>query len=92
MNEIYDVIIVGAGPAGLTAAIYASRANLSVLIIEAAVNGGKLSKTYEIENYPGFENISGPELADQLTKHSQKFGAKLISGEVKEIIDNKKVF
>lgn len=88
MNEIYDVIIVGAGPAGLTAAIYASRANLSVLIIEAAVNGGKLSKTYEIENYPGFENISGLELADQLTKHSQKFGAKLISGEVKEIIDN----
>ena len=93
MQEIYDVIIIGAGPAGLTAAIYASRANLSVLIIEGGVNGGKLSKTYEIENYPGIEKIAGIELADQLTKHGQKFGAKLISGNVEKIIDgeNKKV-
>ncbi len=85
MNEKYDVVIIGAGPAGLTAAIYASRANLSVLIIEAGVNGGKLSKTYEIENYPGIKSISGLELANQLTEHGQKFGAKLISGEVKQI-------
>jgi len=85
MNELYDVVIIGAGPAGLTAAIYASRANLKVLIIEAEVNGGKLSKTYEIENYPGISRISGGELADQLTKHGQQFGAKLISGQVKEI-------
>ena len=85
MNEQYDVVIIGAGPAGLTAAIYASRANLSVLIIEAAVNGGKLSKTYEIENYPGISSISGLDLANQLTEHGQKFGAKLISGEVASI-------
>ena len=85
MNEKYDVIIIGAGPAGLSAAIYASRANLEVLIIEAEVNGGKLSKTYEIENYPGIRSISGIELADQLTKHGQSFGAKLISGQVTEI-------
>ena len=93
MQEIYDVIIIGAGPAGLSAAIYASRANLSVLIIEGGVNGGKLSKTYEIENYPGIEKIAGIELADQLTRHGQKFGAKLISGSVEKIIDgeNKKV-
>ena len=93
MQEIYDVIIIGAGPAGLSAAIYASRANLSVLIIEGGVNGGKLSKTYEIENYPGIEKIAGIELADQLTRHGQKFGAKLISGSVQKIIDgeNKKV-
>ena len=93
MQEIYDVLIIGAGPAGLTAAIYASRANLSVLIIEAGVNGGKLSKTYEIENYPGIEKIAGIELADQLTRHGQKFGAKLISGNVEKVIDgeNKKV-
>ena len=79
MSERYDVVIVGAGPAGLTAAIYASRANLSVLIIEAGVNGGKLSKTYEIENYPGIKSISGLELANQLTEHGQQFGAKLIA-------------
>ena len=85
MNEQYDVVIIGAGPAGLTAAIYASRANLSVLIIEAEVNGGKLSKTYEIENYPGITSISGLELANQLTEHGQKVGAKLISGEVTSI-------
>ena len=88
MNEQYDVIIVGAGPAGLTAAIYASRANLKVLIIESEVNGGKLSKTYEIENYPGISSISGLELANQLTEHGQKFGAELISGEVVRIDDN----
>ena len=78
-------VIAGAGPAGLTAAIYASRANLSVLIIEAGVNGGKLSKTYEIENYPGIKSISGLELANQLTEHGQQFGAKLIAGEVRSI-------
>ena len=51
MNELYDVIIIGAGPAGLTAAIYASRANLKTLVLEAEVNGGKLSKTHQIENF-----------------------------------------
>ena len=80
-----DVIIIGGGPAGLTAAIYASRANLDVLIIESGVNGGKLSKTYEIENYPGIASISGLQLAQQLTEHSQKFGAQLIAGEVCKI-------
>lgn len=88
MEKMYDLIIIGAGPAGLTAAIYASRANLSVLIIESGVNGGKLSKTYEIENYPGISSISGLQLAEQLTTHGQQFGAKLISGEVDGIKDN----
>ncbi len=88
MNDtIYDVLIIGAGPAGLTAAIYASRANLSVLIIEAEVFGGKLSKTYEIENYPGIRKISGMELAMQLSEHGQAFGAKLITGSVDSISD-----
>lgn len=87
-KELYDVIIIGAGPAGLTGAIYASRANLKVLIIEAGVNGGKLSKTYEIENYPGIDKISGLELATKLTEHGQAFGAKLISGDVIRIDEN----
>ena len=85
--ERYDLIIIGAGPAGLTAAIYACRANLSVLIIEAEVNGGKLSKTYEIENYPGIKKISGLELAMQLTQHAQNFGANIIAGKVESIIE-----
>ena len=87
MDELYDVIIIGAGPAGLTAAIYASRANLKTLIFEAEVNGGKLSKTHEIENYPGIASISGLELAMQLSEHGQKFGAKLMSGTVDKIVE-----
>lgn len=87
MNEIYDVIIVGAGPAGLTAAIYASRANLKTLMLEASVSGGKLYKTHQIENYPGVERIGGSDLADQLVKHSQEFGAELKNGEVVSIED-----
>ena len=94
MDKQYDVIIIGCGPAGLTAAIYASRANLKTLILEAAVNGGKLSKTYQIENYPGIKEISGLELATTLSEHAVKFGAELVSGEVTRIEDGdlKKVF
>lgn len=95
--EKYDVIIVGAGPAGLSAGIYASRANLNTLIIENAAMGGKLSKTHIIENYPGISEISGMDLADQLTKHGQAFGAKVVNasiasmdikGDIKKVVMN----
>lgn len=82
-----DLIIVGAGPAGLTAAIYASRAGLDTMIIERGAPGGKMFVTHEIENYPGFENISGRELSQTMHKHALKFGAKYEYGDVKEIID-----
>lgn len=83
--EKYDVIIIGAGPAGLTAGVYACRANLSVLILEAEVPGGKLYKTYEINNYPGILNIGGGELGEKLVEHATSLGAKLESGIVNKI-------
>lgn len=83
--ENFDLIVIGAGPAGLSAAIYASRANLSTLVIECAVPGGKLSKTHMIENYPGIKEISGMELADQLVEHGQAFGAKLVTDTVTKL-------
>ncbi|MBQ1304663.1 MAG: thioredoxin-disulfide reductase [Erysipelotrichaceae bacterium] len=87
MDLQYDVIIIGSGPAGLTAAIYATRANLTTAIIEGDTPGGKLTKTYEIENYPGFERISGVDLAMQMMEHGQKFGAVMEFSPVTEIDD-----
>ena len=82
---MYDVIIVGAGPAGLTAAIYASRANLKVLLLERGVPGGQMMNTEEIENYPGFDSILGPDLSQKMFAHAQHFGAEYKYGDVKGI-------
>jgi len=76
-EQIYDAIIVGAGPAGLAAAIYLARANKKVLILEAEKPGGRLHDAKLIENYPGFESISGPELANKMTKQAESTGAKV---------------
>ena len=62
----YDVIIIGAGPAGLSAGLYASRATLNTLIIEKAVIGGQITTTTEIENYPGASEVTGPELVEKM--------------------------
>ena len=90
MNLDYDVIIIGSGPAGLAAAIYATRANLKTLIIEAEAPGGKLLKTYEIENYPGISKIAGVDLAMQMMEHSSLFGAKTVNN-IEDHKDYKKV-
>lgn len=82
---MYDVVIVGAGPAGLTAAVYASRAGLKTIIIEKGAPGGKVFVTHLVENYPGFESISGRELSGQMHKHALKFGAEYAYGDVKTI-------
>ncbi|WP_462411028.1 thioredoxin-disulfide reductase [Neobacillus sp. Marseille-QA0830] len=87
-EKIYDVIIAGAGPAGMTAAVYTSRANLSTLMIERGMPGGQMANTEDVENYPGFESILGPELSTKMFEHAKKFGAEYAYGDIKEIIDH----
>ncbi|KQL53086.1 thioredoxin reductase [Heyndrickxia shackletonii] len=86
-EKIYDLIIIGAGPAGMTAAVYASRANLSTLMIERGVPGGQMANTEDVENYPGYESILGPELSNKMFEHAKKFGAEYAYGDIKEIVD-----
>ncbi|PKR86180.1 thioredoxin-disulfide reductase [Heyndrickxia camelliae] len=86
-EKIYDLIIIGAGPAGMTAAVYASRANLSTLMIERGVPGGQMANTEEVENYPGYDSILGPELSNKMFEHAKKFGAEYAYGDIKEIVD-----
>jgi len=78
MEQAYDAIVVGAGPSGLAAAIYLLRANLKVLVLEAEKPGGRLNDAKLIENYPGFESISGTELADRMIKQAESTGAKIV--------------
>ncbi len=85
MNQRYDLIIIGAGPAGMTAAIYASRAGLSTLMLESGAPGGKLTKTYEISNWPGVKASSGVDLAMEMFEHSTSFGAEYAYGSVSKI-------
>lgn len=86
-EKIYDVIIIGAGPAGMTAAVYTSRGSLSTLMLERGIPGGQMANTEEIENYPGFETILGPDLSTKMFEHAKAFGAEYAYGDVTEIID-----
>lgn len=85
MERNSDVIIIGAGPAGMSAAIYASRAGLSTIMLEAGAPGGKLIKTYEISNWPGIVSTSGVELATSMFSHSTSFGTEYVYGNVVSI-------
>jgi thioredoxin reductase (NADPH) len=86
MSDHYDLIIVGGGPASLSAAIYAGRAEMRVLIIERMLVGGQVAVTWAVDNYPGFpDGIEGPELIARMEKQARRFGAELKSEEVQRI-------
>ena len=100
MSKIYDVVILGAGPAGLAAGLYAGRARMSVLIVEKGKDGGQIAITDEIENYPGqiVEGESGPSLIERMTQQCEKFGVERVTdvinkveleGDVKKLISAK---
>jgi len=84
--KVYDTVIIGGGPAGLTAGIYSGRANLKTVILEKGLPGGQIAQTEEVENYPGFaEPISGPELAERMVQQARRFGAEIVMEEVQAI-------
>lgn len=87
--KIYDVIIVGSGPAGMTAAIYAKRGNLDVLLLDKLAPGGQIINTYEIQNYPGFCSINGAELAMQVFEHTQALEIEFDYATVRNIAQSR---
>lgn len=91
MDRQVDLVIIGAGPAGMTAALYASRAGLKTLMIDGTAPGGKLLKTYMVDNYPGVPEVPGPDLAVTMYQQSVSFGAEYMYGIVKEVTKNHQV-
>ncbi|MDR1567837.1 MAG: thioredoxin-disulfide reductase [Streptococcaceae bacterium] len=84
---MYDVIVIGSGPAGMTAALYAARSDLKTLLIERGAPGGQMNNTAEIENYPGFNSIIGPDLAYKMYEPLARFGVENVYGDVVEVIN-----
>lgn len=85
---MYDTMIIGAGPAGMTAALYAARSNLKVALLERGIYGGQMNNTAEIENYPGYARISGPELAEKMFEPLENLGVEHLFAQVEKIEDH----
>ncbi len=78
-TEVYDLIILGAGPAGLSAGLYGSRGNLKTLVLEKGIVGGQLQITEEVENYPGMDHMTGPQISDAMEEQTRRFGCEIIT-------------
>ena len=91
MERQYDLVIIGAGPAGMAASVYGSRAGLKTLLLDNGAPGGKLIKTHKISNYPGVKELSGVELATSMFEQSTSFGAEYAYGDVEKVDADKKV-
>lgn len=88
MSEVidkYDIVIVGGGPGGLTAGLYSARANRPTLLLEKYQMGGQIANTHMVEDYPGFETVGGPELAEKMAEHAKKFGLEIVADEATEV-------
>lgn len=81
----YDVVVIGAGPGGMTAALYAARANLKVAMLDRGVYGGQMNNTDDIENYPGFTSIKGPELGEKMYQSATNSGVEFVYGDVQKV-------
>src|ERR1700680_23722 len=93
MAKIYDIIIIGSGPSGYTAAVYAGRANLSVLMFQGYQTGGQLMLTSDVENYPGFEEgILGPEMMEKFEAQARRFGTEMLQEDVTAVDFSKRPF
>ncbi|MFW6324508.1 MAG: thioredoxin-disulfide reductase [Desulfovibrionales bacterium] len=84
-DQIYDIVIVGGGPGGLTAGIYAVRGAMKTVLLEKGVPGGQVMQTDEVENYPGFENITGAELSEKFSRHAESYGVEVRNDEVVDL-------
>lgn len=88
----YDVIVIGAGPGGMTAALYAARANLKVAMLDRGVYGGQMNNTDDIENYPGFASIKGPELGEKMYQSATNAGVEFVYGDVQQVtVDDRQI-